>query len=113
MRLLARLIGLGLLLLGIYFLGQNIYFTNHVYPYWWRGVAADTSILFLTAGVLLFFVLPRGNKSLAGVAIAIGIIAVFLSSKAILQPTSLWQFVLSLASFVGGYQLFTNGRLDI
>ncbi|MDJ0595344.1 MAG: hypothetical protein QNJ72_36080 [Pleurocapsa sp. MO_226.B13] len=113
MRLLARLIGLGLLLLGIYFLGENIYFTNNVYPYWWRGVAADASILFLTAGVLMFFILPRGNKSLAGIAIVVGIVAVFISSKAILQPTSLWQFVLSLASFVGGYQLFTTGRLDI
>lgn len=113
MRLLARLIGLGLLLLGIYFLGQNIYFSNNVYPYWWRGVAADTSILFLTAGVMLFFILPRENKSWAGWAIAIGIIAVFISSKAILQPTSLWQFVISLASFVGGYQLFTTGRLNI
>jgi hypothetical protein len=113
MRLLARLIGLGLLLLGIYFLGQNIYFTSNIYPYWWRGVAADTSILFLTAGVLMFFVLPRGNKSLAGVAITLGIVAVFISSKAILQPTSLWQFVLSLACFVGGYQLFTTGRINI
>ena len=113
MRLFARLFGLGLLLLGIYFLGQNIYFSNNVYPYWWRGVAADTSVLFLTAGVLLFFLLPRGNKSLAGISIAIGILAVFLSSRAILQPTSLWQFVVSLASFVGGYQLFTTGRLNI
>ena len=76
-------------------------------------MAADTSILFLTAGVLMFFVLPRGNKSLAGIAIALGIVAVFVSSKAILQPTSLWQFVLSLASFVGGYQLFTTGRINI
>lgn len=113
MRLLARLIGLGLLFLGIYFLGQNIYFANNVYPYWWRGVAADTSVLFLTAGVLMFFVLPRDNKSLAGIAIAIGIVAVFFSSKVILQPTSLWQFVFSLASFMGGYQLFTTGRLNI
>ncbi len=81
------------MLLGVYFLGQNIYFTNNVYPYWWRGVAADTSILFLTAEVLMFFVLPRAIKSWAGIAIAIGIVAVFFSSKAILQPTSLWQFV--------------------
>jgi hypothetical protein len=88
--LLARLIGLGLLLLGIYFLGQNIYFANNVYPYWWRGVAADTSILFLTAGVLMFFVLPRGNKSLAVIAIALGIVAAFVSSRAILQATSFW-----------------------
>ncbi len=113
MRLLARLMGLGLLVLGIYFLGQNIYFSNNVYPYWWRGVAADISILFLTAGVMLFFILPRENKSLAGWAIAIGIVAVFISSKAVLYPTSLWQFVISLASFVGGYQLFTTGRFNI
>lgn len=113
MRLLARLLGLGLLFLGIYFLGKNIYFTNDVYPYWWRGVAADTSILFLTAGVIMFFILPRGMKNWAGIAIAIGIVAVFVSSKAILQPTSLWQFVLSLGSFAGGYQLFTTGRLNL
>jgi hypothetical protein len=62
MRLFARAIGFCLLMLGLYFLGQNIYFTNNVYPYWWRGVAADTSILFLTAGILSFFVLPRGSK---------------------------------------------------
>ena len=113
MRLLTKLIGLGLLLLGIYFLGQNIYFTNNIYPYWWRGVAADTSILFLTVGVLMFFFSPRRYKSLAGWAIAIGIVAVFFSSKVILEPTSVWQFILSLASFVGGYQLFTTGRLNI
>lgn len=113
MRLLVKLIGLGLLLLGVYFLGENIYFTNNVYPYWWRGVAADISVLLLTAGVLMFFILPPGSKSLALLAIAIGIVAVFVSSKAILQPTSLWQFALSLASFIGGYQLFTTGRLNI
>ena len=112
MRLFARLLGLGFLLLGIYFLGQNIVFTNNLSPYWWRGVAADASILFLTSGVLMFFVLPRRNKDYAFIAIAIGIIAIFFSSRAILQPTSLWQFVVSLASLTGGYQLFTTGRLN-
>ncbi len=71
MRLFARLLGLGLLLLGVYFLGKNIYFTNNISPYWWRGVAADVSVLLLTAGVLMFFVLPGNNKSLAGIAIAL------------------------------------------
>lgn len=113
MRIILRLIGLGLLLLGIYFLGQNIYFSTNLYPYWWRGIAADASILSLTIGVLLFFILPRSNKDLSLVAIAIGILLVFASSRAILNPTSLWQFVLSLASLVGGYQLFTTGRLNI
>ncbi|MGB5635948.1 MAG: hypothetical protein WBM44_04630 [Waterburya sp.] len=113
MRLFTRLLGLALLILGIFFLGKNIHFTNNLYPYWWRGVAADTSILFLTSGVLMFFILPPRMKNLAGIAIAIGIIAVFVSSRAILQPTSLWHFVLSLASFTGGYQLFTTGRLNL
>ena len=113
MRTILRLIGLGLLLVGIYFLGQNIYFSTNPYPYWWRGVAADASILSLTIGILLFFILPLTNKSLSIAAIAIGILLVFASSRAILNPTSLWQFVLSLASFVGGYQLFTTGRLNI
>lgn len=113
MRLILRLIGLALLLVGIYFLGQNIYFSTNLYPYWWRGIAADASILSLTIGVLLFFILPRSNKDLSFIAIAIGILLIFASSRAVLNPTSLWQFVLSLASFVGGYQLFTTGRLNI
>ena len=113
MRLILRLIGLALLLVGIYFLGQNIYFSTNPFPYWWRGIAADASIISLTIGVLLFFILPRTNKDLSIGAIVIGILLVFASSRAILNPTSLWQFVLSLASFVGGYQLFTNGRLNI
>lgn len=113
MRLITKLIGLALLLLGVYFLGQNIYFTTNPYPYWWRGISADASILLLTSGTLLFFVLPRREKMLSGVVIAMGIVLIFASSRAILNPTSLWQFVLSLASFVGGYQLITTGRLNI
>ena len=113
MRLISRLIGLALLLLGVYFLGQNIYFSTNPYPYWWRGISADASILFLTTGVLLFFILPRREKMLSAIAVAIGIVLIFASSKAILNPTSLWQFVLSLASFIGGYQLLTTGRLDL
>lgn len=113
MRFLLRLIGLALLLLGVYFLGQNVYFTTNVYPYWWRGIAADSSILFLTAGVLMFFFLPSRDKFLSIIAIAIGILLIFASSRAILNPTSLWQFILALASFVSGFQLFTTGRINI
>ena len=40
MRALYFIAGLALMLLGIYFLGQNVIFTTHAYP-WWRGIAAD------------------------------------------------------------------------
>lgn len=113
MRFLIKLFGLALLLTGIYFLGQNIYFSTNVYPYWWRGVAADASILFLTSGIVMLFVLPRADKSLGWVALGIGTFLVFFSSRAILNPTSLWQFCISMACFMGGYQLFSTGRLNI
>lgn len=108
-----RLIGLALLLVGVYFLSQNIYVTTNVSPYWWRGIAADVSIIALTLGILMLFFLPRSLKEVGWIGIGIGILFVFLSSRIILNPTSLWQFCLSIASFVGGYQLFSTGRLNI
>ncbi|WP_242056407.1 hypothetical protein [Nostoc sp. FACHB-152] len=65
---------MALLLAGIYLLGQNIYFTTNIYPYWWRGVAADASILFLTSGILMLFVLSRQDKALGWVALGVGIL---------------------------------------
>jgi hypothetical protein len=113
MRLIIKLIGLALIIGGVYLLGENIYFVTNSYPYWWRGVAADGSILFLTFGVLLFFTMPKDGKFLAAGAIAIGIILVFISSRAVLKPTTLWHFVGSLACFIGGYQLMTTGRINL
>ncbi|WP_242056622.1 MULTISPECIES: hypothetical protein [unclassified Nostoc] len=65
---------MALLLAGVYFLGQNIYFTTNVYPYWWRGLAADASILFLTSGIVMLFVLPRQDKALGWAALGVGIL---------------------------------------
>ncbi len=112
-RLLVKLVGLTLVIVGIYLLGQNIYFVTDGSPYWWRGVAADGSILFLTFGVLLFFTMPTEGKFLGAGAIAIGILLVFLSSRAVLKPTTLGHFVGSLACFAGGYQLIVRGRMNL
>ena len=108
-----RLIGLCLLIAGFYFMGQNIYFTTNVHPYWWRGIAADASVLFLTGGVISLFFLPRRDKMLAWILMGIGTLLIFFGSRAVLNPTSLWQFCLSFACFVSGYQLLSTGRLNI
>ena len=113
MSVLIKLIGLALIIGGIYLLGQNIYFVSDAYPYWWRGVAADGSILFLTFGVLIFFLMPNEGKALGAIAIAVGILLVFVSSRVVLRPTTLWHFVGSLACLVAGYQLITTGRLHL
>ncbi|MBD2655089.1 MULTISPECIES: hypothetical protein [Synechocystis] len=111
MALIARLIGIVLIGTGIYFLGNNIIFTTNVYPYFWRGIAADGSILALIAGVMMLVFLPAREKSWGWIPIIIGVVLVFFSSRAILNPTSLWQFLLSFASMAVGYKLATQGRL--
>jgi hypothetical protein len=113
MGFLLRLAGFGLMIFGIYVLGQNIVFTTNVSPYWWGGIAADASVLALMAGVLMLVFLPRGAKNLGWVPIIIGIVLVFLSSRAILNPTSLWQFLVSFAAMAGGYRLLVTGRLPL
>lgn len=113
MRLLLRLIGLSLLIFGIYFLGNKIIFTTNVYPDWWRGVAANASVFALTLGVLMLVFSPERNKKFGWIGITVGIVLIFLSSRAVLNPTSLWQFFLSFFSIAVGYKMLTTGRLPL
>lgn len=111
MRLLFQLMGLILMLFGIYFLGKNIFFTTNVSPYLWRGLAADASIFLLCAGICLLVFMPLGAmKQLGWIFVAAGIVCVFISSRAILSPTSLWQFFVATASMACGFRLFSTGQ---
>ncbi|MGB3571435.1 MAG: hypothetical protein WA783_17550 [Phormidesmis sp.] len=113
MRTFIKLIGFSLLMLSIYLLGHNILFTTNVYPYWWRGVSADASILFLAIGVLSLVFLPDEFKEIGWVSTAVGILLVFFSSRAILNPTSLWEFFLAFMTMAIGYKLFSTGRVPM
>jgi hypothetical protein len=57
--------------------------------------------------------LPRSAKNLGWILVTTAIVLVFLSSRAILNPTSLWQFFLSFALIAGGYKTLTTGRLPL
>ncbi len=113
MRFLVQLIGIALIILGIYFLGKNIFFTTNVSPYLWRGVAADASIFLLCAGIFTLIFAPLGTvKQFGWILIGLGILSIFFSSRAILNPTSLWQFCLALGSMSLGYRLLSTGRVS-
>ncbi|MFH7242092.1 MAG: hypothetical protein ACHWZW_04500 [Spirulina sp.] len=109
MRVFNYLLGLALIVLGIYFLGKNIIFTTYAYP-WWRGIAADMSVISLCIGVFALVFLPPPMRPFGWVAVAFGIVCVFASSRAILNPTSLWQFFLSLMAMGFGYKLLSRRR---
>ena len=107
MKILAKLLGIFLMFLGIYFLGKNIYFTNSYYS-GWRGLKAGSSVLLLTGGIGMLFLLPKDMKLLGYIAIGIGIILVFFTGNVFLKPTTLWQFVVSISSLTMGYKLFSG-----
>ena len=113
MRAFVKLIGFCLLMYSVYLLGHNIFFTTNVSPYWWCGIAADASVLLLAIGVLCLVFLPNEFKEIGWVSTALGILCVFLSSRAILNPTSLWEFFVSFMVMAVGYRLFSTGRVPI
>ena len=113
MRAFIKLLGFGLLMYSIYLLGHNIFFTTNVSPYWWRGIAADASVLFLSGGVLCLVFLPDEFKEIGWISTAVGILMIFASSRAILNATSLWEFFFAFMVMAVGYKLFSTGRIPL
>lgn len=111
-RLLIKIIGLILLLIGIYYLGQNIIFTSTYYRYFYQSLPAVGSVLAIISGVsaLVFFRRQTGN--FGWILLTIGIVLVFLSGGVILKPTSLWNFFISFGTIAVGYKLINQGRIN-
>ncbi len=107
----ASILGLALIIVSVYFLGDQIWFSSYVYYSWWQQTSATASVLAIMLGVasLTFWRQTMGN--FGWLFIAIGIILVFLSGGVILRPTSLWYFLISTLAFASGYQLLTRGRI--
>jgi hypothetical protein len=115
MRVLKKLLGVALMLAGIYFLGKNIVFTTSFFAgYWLRNTPAIGSVFSLSIGTcLLVFASLERYKTLGWLMIGLGVLLAFLSSRIVLQPTSLWTFAIALFSFVCGYSLVRFGRINI
>jgi hypothetical protein len=108
-----KLLGVLLMLAGIYFLGQNIFFTtfHSGFSYGWRSIPAAGSVFTLLGGI---FTLVFGRRSLhevGWVLLGIGIVLVFVSGGVVLRPTSLWTFLLSFFLLAGGFKLTSDRRL--
>lgn len=113
MRLLGKILGLGLILLGLYLVGQNIIFsTRYVYGLW-RDISAAFSVVALCAGGLTLLYGSGSSKSIGWILVVLGVVSVFLSGGVFLRPTSLWQFLLAVMSMASGFQLLTTGRISL
>jgi hypothetical protein len=107
----STILGLSLIIVSIYFLGQNIMFTTHAYYSWWQKTSATVSVLALVAGISSLTFWRRELGSFGWIFVAIGIILVVMNGAVILRPTSLWTFFVAMLAFASGYQLLTSGRI--
>lgn len=112
MRFLSKLGGLFLLLIGIYFLGQNILFTTYVTRSWWRDISAAASVIATVVGVLVLLFGGR-NRPFGWILVGLGILLVFVSGGVVLKPTSLWTLFISLIASIGGWSLLRTGRIGL
>lgn len=108
--MLGKLIGLALVLAGIYFLGQNIIFTTKISSYWWRDISAGGSVIAILAGIMSLIFLNRETGVMGWFLIGLGIALVFVSGNVILKPTSLWYLLVSFCSLAFGLQIIRGGR---
>jgi hypothetical protein len=111
-RLLIKLTGLILLFTGLYFLGKNIIFASGYYSYFYRSLPATGSVLAIMGGVFSLVFFRRQTGNLGFILLSIGIVLVFLSGGVILQPTSLWNFLVSFTALAVGYKLLNEGRIN-
>ena len=105
-----KLLGLALLIAGIYFLGQNVIFTSWGSRYFWRNLPAAGAVLCLVSGCLALIFARRETGGFGWVLVGSGIVLVFLSGGVFLKPTSLWQFLVGFTALAGGYKLMTTRR---
>jgi hypothetical protein len=109
----AKLVGVALVLVGIYFLGQNIFFTSRASVWWYTDIAADACVISMIAGLALLFFGGSDWRNPAYGLIVVSIALVFVSGYVVLQPTSLWEFFISFACIIAGGKLITTGRISI
>ncbi|MBD2740621.1 hypothetical protein [Coleofasciculus sp. FACHB-1120] len=111
-RLFIKLIGFILLLAGVYFLGKNIIFASHYFPYYWRNLPAMGSVLAIMGGVICLMFFRRETGTFGAFLLGLGIVLVFMSGGVILRQTSLWNFFVGFAALAGGYKLLNEGRIN-
>jgi hypothetical protein len=114
MRLLTKLFGFVLMLLGIYFLSKNIVLTagcSHAYYYFrsWCNISSKGTIITLLGGIISFLFFRRETGSLGWILIAISIVLVAISGILVWKATTLWYLFLAFTALFGGYKMFTSG----
>jgi len=107
------LLGLGLVVIGVYFLGQNVIFTTQTSAYWWRDLSATGTVLSLVAGIVSLTFFGRSGQSAGWFFIGLSIVLAIASGGMLIRPTSLWTFFVAMMSFFSGFRLIQGRSLGL
>lgn len=111
-RMLMKVLGLILLLTGIYFLAQNVIFVSGYYSVFSQRLPASASVLAIMTGVLSLIFFRRETGNFGWGLLGIGLVLIFLSGGVIFRPISLWNLFVSFAALAVGFKLFNGHRIN-
>ncbi|MFQ3582695.1 MAG: hypothetical protein SNJ67_07045 [Chloracidobacterium sp.] len=122
MRGLAGFVGIGCFLAGIYGLGRKIvltagngslYYSSYwgSWSGWWYGIAAAGTVLLAVAGLVAIVFLRGQARWIGGGLLALSGVLVVFSGRAVLLPTTLFEFLVSVFLMAIGVKLFLNSAL--
>ncbi|OYT72641.1 MAG: hypothetical protein CFK52_04285 [Chloracidobacterium sp. CP2_5A] len=114
------IVGIGCFIAGIYGIGGKVvlstgggglYYSRGSWHGWWYGIAAAGTVVLAVAG-LLGLVLLRGQaRWIGGALLALSGVLVAFSGRAILLPTTLFEFLVSAFLMAIGVKLFLKSTL--
>jgi hypothetical protein len=111
MREFGKVLGFGLIGLGIYWLGKDIILTTQAAYYGWQTIPAAGSVVLMLTGLYILFNARASRRNLGWMLIAVAIALIFMSGGVLIRPTTLWNFVLGFAAIFGGGRLVQSQRL--
>ncbi len=117
------LIGIGCFIAGIYGIGRKVVLSTgssgslfyssrwDSWHGWWYGIAAAGTTLLAVAGLLGIVFLRGQARWIGGALLALSGILVVFSGRAVLLPTTLFEFLVSAFLMAIGVKLFLNSTL--
>jgi hypothetical protein len=109
--MMSKIAGVILIILGIYFLIQNIMLAKNITDNTaYIAAVASTFTIMLAITCLLFFTNQVGSFGLT--LLTTGAIMVFLSDGFLLQPSTMYNFFVAFVAFVTGFQLIRPSKIQ-
>lgn len=106
-----RFVGLVLIFVGLYVLGENIIFVSSARMFSFSDPTAIAVLVFVVVGAIALIMFRPQTGPWGWVAIGLAIAIALASGRIIIRPLSLWMLILGLVPAITGFQLMLRGRL--